>query len=73
MPRLLLTAGQLGGEEGFFPDDLERSRISATMAWRSDDLDILVDEWRLDVFVDRELIDEMICLEDEADVLFVQL
>src|SRR5713101_1343713 len=70
---LLLAAGKLVGEEIFFADDVEAVEDIANQADALFVGDIFVGERDFEIFEDGEIVDEVIALEDEADVGFVQL
>ena len=70
---LLLAAGELTGEEIFFADDIEAVEGVADEAGPLLVRDIFVGEGDFEIFVNGEVVDEVVGLEDEADVVFVEL
>ena len=60
------------GKRSFLATILKRSRASQTRLARSFLRDIFVGERDFEVFVDGEIVDEVVGLEDEADVVFVE-
>ena len=69
---LLLPARKLIGEKIFFADDVETIESVADEAGALFVGDILVGEGDFEIFVDREIVDEVVALENEADVVLVQ-
>jgi hypothetical protein len=51
----------------------KRSSVSQTMVWRSGLRDVAVGEGDLEVLVDRQVVQEVVALEDEADVLLLEV
>jgi hypothetical protein len=70
--QLLLAAGKLAGEKIFFGNDVEAVESVADKAGAFFLGDIFVGERDFEVFVDGEIVDEMVGLEDETDVVFVE-
>ena len=60
------------GEKIFFGDDVEAVESVADEAGAFFLGDIFVGERDFEIFVDGEIVDEMVGLEDEADVVFVE-
>jgi len=69
---LLLPARKLIWEKIFFADDVETIESVADEAGALFVGDILVGEGDFEIFVDREIVDEVVALENEADVVLVQ-
>src|SRR4030042_968948 len=70
-PGVLLAAGELVREEALLADDAEAVEHVADAGLPLGGLDLLVEQGRLEVLVDRELVDEVVALEDETDVVLV--
>src|SRR5213593_1285906 len=70
---LLLTAGKLVGIEIFLGDDLKTIQSIRDNGLAFASLDIAIREGNIQVLVNRQVVQQMILLEDEADVSFVQL
>src|SRR5260370_705482 len=70
---LLLAARKLVGEEILLADDVEAVEDIANQADALFVRNIFVGERDFEIFEDGEIVDEVIALEDEADVGFVQL
>ena len=71
--KLLLAAGELIGIEVFFPDDLKAVEHVAHDALALLLRHVAVAEGNLQILVDREIVEQVIALEDEADVFFLQI
>ena len=69
---LLLAAGELIGVEVFFGDDVEAIEGVADEAGAFFLRDVFVGERDFEIFVDGEVVDEVVGLEDETDVVFVE-
>jgi hypothetical protein len=70
---LLLSAGQLVRIQVLLADDCELVEDVAHHAFPLRLLDVAVRERDVEVFVDREVIEQVVALKHEADVLLVQL
>lgn len=70
--KLLLTAGELVGEEILFGDDVEAVESVANKAGAFFLRNVFVGERNFKIFVDSEVVDQVIRLEDETDVVFVE-
>src|SRR5579871_1359011 len=70
---LLLTAGKLVGKEIFLGDDLKTiERIGYhALALRAGN--VLVRKWQVDIFLYRQVVDQVIALEDHAYILLREL
>ena len=71
--QLLLAARELVRIEILLADDLEAVEDVADHALALLPADVAVRERNLEVLVDRQVVEQVIALEDEADVLLVQL
>ena len=71
--QLLLATTELLREEVLLGNDLKAVEDFCHDAFALLALHASVDEWRFDVFVNGEFVDEVVGLEDKADVLLVQL
>src|SRR6266436_5765623 len=71
--KLLLAAGKLVGEEIFFADDVEAVENVADQADAFLVRNVFVGERYFEVLEDREIVDQVVALKDEADIGFVQL
>src|SRR5215217_3979398 len=70
---LLLTARQLIRVEILLPHDRELVEDVADHALALRLLDVAVGERDVEILVDREMVEQVVALKDEADVLLVQL
>ena len=70
---LLLTTGELVGVEVLFADDVEAVEGVGDDAFALGAFVIAVGERDLQVFVDGEVVEQVVALEDEAEVTFVKL
>ena len=70
---LLLAAGELVREEVLLADDLEAVERVGHDRGALGALDVAVGERDVEVLGDREVVEQVVLLEDEADVLFVEL
>ena len=70
---LLLTAGQLTRIEIFLADDLKAIEHVGDQRLAILPGDVAVRERHLEVLVDRQVVQQVVALEDEADVALVQL
>lgn len=71
--QLLLAAGQLAREQIFLGDNLKTVEHLGDLTLALSTLDSLVQQWRLEVLIDRQLIDQMVALKNKADVILVKL
>jgi len=69
---LLLAAGELAGEKILFADDVETIESVADKAGAFFLRNVFVGEGDFKVFVDSEIVDEVIGLKDETDVVLVE-
>ncbi len=69
---LLLAAGELAGIEILLAHDAEAVERVADQALALGRLDVAVGERQVEVLVDREVVDQVVALEDEADVRSLQ-
>jgi hypothetical protein len=70
--QLLLPARKLIGKQIFLGDDVEAIEGVANQAGTLFLRDIFVGEGNFEIFVDGEIVDEVIGLKDETDIVFVQ-
>jgi len=70
--QLLLTAGELGGEEVLLAHDLEAVQGVRHHGRPLLARDVLVGQRQLQILVHRQIVQQVIALEDEADVLLVE-
>ena len=70
---LLLSAGELVRIQRFLADDLEAVKNIRHHPFAFGLLNIAVGKRQIEIFRDSEIIEQVILLEDEADVFFVQL
>src|SRR5262245_23429263 len=70
---LLLAAGELVRVEVFLTDDLEPVEVITDNALAFRARHVAIGERDFEVLVDRQRVDQMVALEDEADVTLVQL
>src|SRR5258708_31738996 len=71
--QLLLSAGKLVGEEVFLADDVEAIEDVADEADALLVRNVFIGERDFEIFEDGEIVDQVIALENEADVGLVQL
>ncbi len=69
---LLLAAGELRGIEILLRDDAEAIEHVGDDALALGLADVAVGERQLDVLVDRQVVEQVIALEDEADVALLE-
>ena len=70
--QLLLAARELVGEEVLLADHLEAVEGVADQRLALGALDLAVGKRHLEILVDRQVVEQMVALEDEADVLLVE-
>src|ERR1700722_6338689 len=71
--KLLLATGKLAGVEVALPDDVEAVERVADQASPLRGLDVAVGEWNVQILVHRQIVNQVVALEHEADILLVQL
>src|ERR1700736_3047425 len=70
--KLLLTSGKLVGEQILFSDDMKPVQSIAHQAHAFLMRNILVRERHLQIFKHRQIVDQVIALENKADVRLVK-
>src|SRR5665213_1614219 len=70
--QVLMAAGQLGGVEVFFPDDMKTVEHIADDALALFLGDVAIRERNLQVLVNGEVIEEVVILEDEPDIFLLE-
>jgi len=70
--KLLLAAGKLVRIERFFTDDLEAVENIGHHSFALSFLDVAIGEGQVEIFRDGEIIEQVVLLENEADIFFVQ-
>ena len=70
---LLLAAGELAGVEILLADNMKTVEGVGYDRCTLRSLDVAIRERDVEVLVDREIVEQVVLLEDESDVAFVQL
>ena len=71
--QLLLPTGKLIGEEGFLADNLEAIESVRHHSFALGFLDVAIGKRQVQILGDGEVIEQVILLENKADIFFVQL
>jgi hypothetical protein len=68
--KLLLPAGELAGKQVFLGHNLEAIKSVGHHALPLGTRNVLIREWKINVFLNRKLVEQVVALEDHTDVAF---